>query len=60
MFDQKSSTENVKLRVSLQTHVETRNGKDYLSVERVVVKMDTEKLHEFNLLKLQEFCNYSL
>ncbi|KAJ6635877.1 Protein takeout, partial [Pseudolycoriella hygida] len=45
---------NTKLKVSLQTHVNTRNGKDYLSVDRVVVKMDTKKLQ----IKLENLFNH--
>ncbi|XP_037026830.1 protein takeout-like isoform X1 [Bradysia coprophila] len=46
--------ENVSLRVSLQTHVDTRNGKEFLIIDRVVVKMETEKLR----IKLENLFNH--
>ncbi len=43
------------MKVSLQTHVETRNGREYLKIERVAVKMETEKyIKDFDFADVTE------
>lgn len=46
-------TENVKIHVTLTTTVDTRDGKDYLNLDEIVVKMEPAKYFHLNLFKIQ-------